>query len=316
MNKSLCALLSLIMILLAWTSASAVQGTEVPAVFMTTDISSAGLLAIYDALGREAAGENIAVKISTGEPGSNYLRVELIGDFIKSVNGSIVESNTAYGGQRAATAMHYQVAKDHGYTDIANVDILDEEGSMILPVVGGTQLEENYVGSHLANYDFLVVLSHFKGHAMGGFGGAIKNLSIGIASVEGKCLIHTAGNSHTSPWGGAQDPFLESMAEAAKSVVDYFGDGERALYISVMNRLSVDCDCDGNPAEPDMHDIGILASLDPVALDQACVDLVYSAPDGQSLIGRIESRNGVHTLEHAAKIGFGSRSYDLVSIDD
>ena len=283
---------------------------------MTTDISSAGLLAIYDALGREAAGENIAVKISTGEPGSNYLRVELIGDFIKSVNGSIVESNTAYGGQRAATAMHYQVAKDHGYTDIANVDILDEEGSMILPVVGGTQLEENYVGSHLANYDFLVVLSHFKGHAMGGFGGAIKNLSIGIASVEGKCLIHTAGNSHTSPWGGAQDPFLESMAEAAKSVVDYFGDGERALYISVMNRLSVDCDCDGNPAEPDMHDIGILASLDPVALDQACVDLVYSAPDGQSLIGRIESRNGVHTLEHAAKIGFGSRSYDLVSIDD
>ena len=285
MKKSLCALLSLIMILLAWTSASAVQGTEVPAVFMTTDISSAGLLAIYDALGREAAGENIAVKISTGEPGSNYLRVELIGDIIKSVNGSIVESNTAYGGQRAATAMHYQVAKDHGYTDIANVDILDEEGSMILPVVGGTQLEENYVGSHLANYDFLVVLSHFKGHAMGGF-------------------------------GGAQDPFLESMAEAAKSVVDYFGDGERALYISVMNRLSVDCDCDGNPAEPDMHDIGILASLDPVALDQACVDLVYSAPDGQSLIGRIESRNGVHTLEHAAKIGFGSRSYDLVSIDD
>ena len=316
MKKSLCALLSLIMILLAWTSVSAVQGTEVPAVFMTTDISSAGLLAIYDALGREAAGENIAVKISTGEPGSNYLRVELIGDFIKSVNGSIVESNTAYGGQRAATAMHYQVAKDHGYTDIANVDILDEEGSMILPVVGGTQLEENYVGSHLANYDFLVVLSHFKGHAMGGFGGAIKYLSIGIASVEGKCLIHTAGNSHTSPWGGAQDPFLESMAEAAKSVVDYFGDGERALYISVMNRLSVDCDCDGNPAEPDMHDIGILASLDPVALDQACVDLVYSAPDGQSLIGRIESRNGVHTLEHAAKIGFGSRSYDLVSIDD
>lgn len=314
--KKICTLLLALVCVFSMTGIVEAEGTDAPAVYMTTDISAQGLMRVYEALGREAQGEHVAVKISTGEPGSNYLRVELIGDFVQSVSGAIVENNTAYGGQRAATAMHYQVAKDHGYTDIANVDILDEEGSMVLPVQGGTQLTENYVGSHLQNYDFLVVLSHFKGHAMGGFGGALKNLSIGCASVEGKCLIHTAGRSRTSPWGGEQDPFLESMAEAAKSVVDYFGDGERALYINVMNRLSVDCDCDGNPSEPDMHDIGILASLDPVALDQACVDLVYAAPDGQSLIQRIESRNGIHTVEHAEAIGLGSRTYELVSLDD
>ena len=186
---------------------------------------------------------------------------------------------------------------------------------MTLPVVGGTVLTENYVGAHLQNYDFLVVLSHFKGHAMGGFGGALKNLSIGCASSEGKAWIHSGGTGGNM-WSGEQNAFLEAMAEAAKSVVDYFGGGERTLYINVMNRLSVDCDCDGSPAEPDMHDIGILASLDPVALDQACIDLVYSAPDGASLIRRIESRNGIHILEHAAEIGFGSRSYTLVTIDE
>ena len=191
---------------------------------------------------------------------------------------------------------------------------MDENGSMTLPVTGGTVLTENYVGANLQNYDFLVVLSHFKGHAMAGFGGAIKNLSIGCASSEGKAWIHSGGTGG-SMWGGEQDAFLEAMAEAAKSVVDYFGNGERALYINVMNRLSVDCDCDGNPAEPDMHDIGILASLDPVALDQACIDLVYGAPDGGSLIQRIESRNGLHTLEHTQDIGFGSRNYTLVYID-
>ncbi|MDO4548224.1 MAG: DUF362 domain-containing protein [Clostridia bacterium] len=297
------------------SAAASAEPSEAPVVYMTSDISSQGLMAIYEALGREVAGENVAVKISTGEPGSNYLRVELIGDFVQAVNGSIVECNTAYGGQRASTAMHYQVAEDHGYTAIANVDIMDENGSMTLPVTGGTVLTENYVGANLANYDFLVVLSHFKGHAMAGFGGAIKNLSIGCASSEGKSWIHSGGTSMTSPWGGEQDAFLEAMAEAANSVVDYFGNGENAIYINVMNRLSVDCDCDGNPAEPDMHDIGILASLDPVALDQACVDLVYAAEDGDSLIQRMESRNGIHTLEHAAEIGFGSREYNLVSID-
>lgn len=292
------------------------QTAGAPVVYFTNDLSSDGLLAAYLALEREAKGENVAVKISTGETGSNYLRPELIGELVKRVNGTIVENNTAYGGQRASTARHYQLAKDHGYTDIAKVDILDENGSMTLPVSGGTRLTENYVGAKTADYDFLVVLSHFKGHAMGGFGGALKNLSIGCASAEGKAWIHSGGTSTRNLWGGEQDAFLEAMAEAAKSVVDYFGDGERCLYINVMNRLSVDCDCNGRPAEPDMHDIGILASLDPVALDQACVDLVYASPDGASLIRRIESRNGSHTLEHAEVIGFGSRAYTLIGLDE
>ncbi|MBD5384523.1 MAG: DUF362 domain-containing protein [Ruminococcaceae bacterium] len=286
-----------------------------PVVYMTTDISPEGLQAVYDALGWSPAGK-LAVKLSTGEPpASNYLRPELIGDLVKSLGGTIVECNTAYGGSRAETAMHYQVAKDHGFTDIAEFQILDEDGSMTLPVTGGSQLSENYVGAHFGDYDCYLVLSHFKGHAMAGFGGAIKNISIGLGSSEGKSWIHSAGSSRTNPWGGAQDPFLESMAEAGKSVSDYLGNGERIVYINVMNRLSVDCDCDGNPSEPDMHDIGILASTDPVAVDQACIDLVYSAEDGGSLVKRIESRNGLHTLEHAAEIGLGSREYSLVSVD-
>lgn len=284
-----------------------------PTVYMSTDISPEGLMAIYEALGASPSG-NIAVKLSTGEPGSNYLRPELIGDLVQSFeNPTIVECNTAYGGQRASTAMHYQVAEDHGYTALADVDIMDEEGSMTLPVEGGTNLTENYVGSHFENYDYFVVLSHFKGHSMAGYGGAIKNISIGIASADGKAHIHSGGTGG-SMWGGDQDAFLESMAEAGKSVADYL-DGN-ILYINVMNRLSVDCDCDGNPAEPDMHDIGILASFDPVAVDQACIDLVYAAEDGGSLVERIESRNGLHTLEHAEDIGLGSREYQLVSIDE
>ena len=312
MKKALCMLL--LMALCPLSAFAETTGEMPPAVYMTTEITPEGLMAVYEALGRQAQGENVAVKISTGETGSNYLRPELIGEFVQAVGGTIVECNTAYGGQRASTAMHYQLAEDHGYTAIADVDIMDENGSITLPVTGGTVLTENYVGANLQNYDFLVVLSHFKGHAMAGFGGAIKNLSIGCASSEGKAWIHSGGTGG-SMWGGEQDAFLEAMAEAAKSVVDYFGNGERALYINVMNRLSVDCDCDGNPAEPDMHDIGILASLDPVALDQACIDLVYGAPDGGSLIQRIESRNGLHTLEHTQDIGFGSRNYTLVNID-
>ena len=284
-----------------------------PTVYMTTDISAQGLMAVYEALGAELPEGDIAVKISTGEPGSNYLRPELIGDLVQAVNGTIVECNTAYGGQRANTAYHLQVAEDHGYTAIADVDIMDADGSMTLPVTGGTRLTENYVGAHFANYEYCIVLSHFKGHAMAGFGGAIKNTSIGIASSDGKAHIHSGGTGG-SMWGGDQDAFLQSMAEAAKSVSDYMGG--RMLYINVMNRLSVDCDCDGSPAEPDMHDIGILASSDPVAVDQACIDLVYSAGDGDSLVQRIESRNGLLTLEHADEIGLGSRTYKLVSIDE
>ena len=291
------------------------DATSDTVVYFTSDISPEAMVAAYDALGTGLTGENIAVKLSTGEPpASNYLDPDLIVDLVQQVKGTIVENNTAYGGQRSGTAMHYQVAEDHGFTDIADFVVLDEDGSTSLPVEGGTQLTENLVGAHFPEYDGYLVLSHFKGHAMAGFGGAIKNISIGMASQEGKCLIHTAGESHTSPWGGEQDPFTESMAEAGKSVVDAL-DGN-ILYVSVMNHLSIDCDCDGNPAEPDMHDIGILASTDPVALDQACVDLVYASQDDtESLIDRMESRNAVHVLEHGEDIGLGSRTYQMVSID-
>ena len=289
-----------------------------PAVYFTKDISPAGLMAIYEHLGRTAQGR-VAVKLSTGEAGNtHYLSPALIGELVKKVDGTIVECNTAYGGSRASTAMHRQVAEDHGFTKIAKVDIMDEEGEVSLPVTGNgiKHLKEDVVGSHFKDYDFMLVLTHFKGHAMGGFGGALKNISIGIASSRGKVIIHTAGTKDSgSIWYDKQDDFLESMAEAAKAVSDSLGNGKRIMYISVMNHLSVDCDCDGNPAAPDMHDIGILGSLDPVALDQACVDLVYKAPDGASLIKRMESRHGIHTVEHAAEIGLGSREYEFVSID-
>ncbi|HNT26499.1 MAG TPA: DUF362 domain-containing protein [Anaerolineales bacterium] len=283
------------------------------AVYMTTAISAAGLLKIYQTLGRAAQGR-VAVKISSGEPGGHhFLSPDLIAPLVKEVNGTIVECNTAYGGGRANTAAHERVMEAHGFAAIAPVDIMDADGTMNLPITGGKHLKEDVVGSHFANYDFMLNLAHFKGHAMGGFGGVIKNMSIGIASTAGKCLIHTAGASSTSPWGGDQDSFLESMAEAAKGVADYLG--ENILYINVMNNLSVDCDCDSSPAAPTMKDIGILASLDPVALDQACVDLVYAAPDSKDLIARMESLNGIHTLEHGEAIGLGSRKYELISID-
>lgn len=287
---------------------------EEPIVYMTTDISPEGLKAVYDALGWTPEGD-VGVKLSTGEPPrSNYLNPELIKDLIQSINGTIVECNTAYGGSRIETEMHMQVAKDHGFTDIATVDILDAEGSMSLPVVGGTHLQEDLVGSHFANYDSYLVLSHFKGHEMAGYGGAIKNISIGFGSSEGKCLIHTAGKSNTSMWGGVQDHFLESMGEAGKAVADSLGD--KIVYINVMNRLSIDCDCNGYPKEPDIHDIGILASTDPVALDQACIDLIYAAEGSESFIKRVEFKNGLHTLEYAEQIGLGYRLYELVSVDD
>jgi uncharacterized Fe-S center protein len=282
-------------------------------VYFTSDISPAGLMAVYNALGQRPSGR-IAVKITTGEPpNSNYLRPALIQDLVHSVNGTLVESNTVYGGPRASTAAHKQPAKDHGYTAIANVDILDENGSISLPVQGGTILQENFVGANFKNYDYYIVLSHFKGHSMSGLGGAIKNISIGIASSEGKAWIHTGGKSKRIYWDGDQNAFLDAMAEAGKSVVDSLNGN--ILYINVMNRLSVDCDCSGNPAEPDMHDIGILSSIDPVALDQACVNLVYAAPDGNSLIERMESRNGIRTINHGAEIGLGSKMYELVRLN-
>lgn len=289
---------------------------EPAAVYFTSDISPEGMMKVYEHLNWRPEG-NVAVKLSTGEPpASNYLDPDLIKDLVQAVNGTIVECNTAYGGSRTETAMHRQVAEDHGFTEIAELDILDEEGSMTLPVEGGSRLQENLVGSHFKNYDSYLVLSHFKGHAMAGFGGAIKNISIGLGSKEGKCLIHTSGESHTSMMGGEQKGFTESMAEAGKSVSDYLENGKRIVYVNVLNNISIDCDCDGNPAEPDIHDIGIVASTDPVAIDQACIDLAFAAEGSEALQKRVNERMGLHTLEHAEEIGLGMRTYELVNIDE
>ena len=289
--------------------------TETATVYFTTDINPAGLMAVYEALGANPTG-NIAIKVTTGEPpNSNYLRETLIGDFTRFINGTIVECNTAYGGSRASDAMHIQVAKDHEFFNMTSkgFDLQDAGGrSISLPVSGGEVLTENYVGATFPNYDYYIVLSHFKGHGMAGLGGAIKNISIGIASSEGKVWIHTGGTRRQGNIQGDQTAFLKSMAEAGKSVVDSLKGN--ILYINVMNRLSVSCDCSGNPREPDMHDIGILASFDPVAIDQACVDLVAAAPDGRSLLNQINSRNGTLTIDHGEKIGLGSKTYELIRL--
>lgn len=290
-----------------------------PKVYFFKEISSDNLVKIYEALGREAKGK-VAVKLSTGEPGGhNFLQPSLIKALVQKVNGTIVECNTAYGGGRADTESHLKAAADHGFTAIAPVVIMDAEGEVELPVDGGKHLKFDIVGNDFLNYDFTIILSHFKGHAMGGFGGAIKNMSIGIASSNGKAWIHSAGKTRVpaEAWKNLpeQDDFLESMAEAAKAVADHCGD--RILYISVANNLSVDCDCDASPEEPRMGDIGILASLDPVALDRACTDLVRSSEDPGKvhLIERIDSRHGMHTLDHAEALGMGSQKYELVTLD-
>lgn len=293
---------------------------DAPVVYFMKNITPENLVKVYDATGWKPTGK-VGVKMSTGEPpASNYLRPELIKNLVQKVNGTIVECNTAYGGKRSSNAIHKQVVKDHGFLSIAKFDLLDEDGSISIPVKGGKYLREDYVGSHFTNYDSYLVLTHFKGHAMGGFGGAIKNLSIGFGSgtstgKSGKAWIHSGGKSVSNPWGGNQNDFLCSMAEAAKGVDDYMKN--HIVYVNVMNRLSVDCDCDGNPAAPDMHDIGVLASTDPLAIDQACIDLVYSAKDSGSLIERIESRGGLTQLDHGAEIGLGSgsRNYRLVVLE-
>ena len=290
-------------------------------VYMTKDISPEGLQKMYEALGASPEGK-VAIKLSTGEAGNpNHLDPNLIKDLVQSVNGTIVECNTAYSGsKRADTAMHMEVAKEHGFTDIADVDIMDRDGYMTIPVEGGKNLQENWVGQNLANYDYVIVLTHFKGHPMAGFGGALKNISIGIASSEGKVRIHSGGKLKKptitlAAYTTNQDVFTESMAEAAKSVSDYEDHGKKMIYISVMNNMSVDCDCVSDPAAVDMHDIGILASTDPVALDQACIDQVFLAPDSNSLQERILSKNGLHILKHAEEIGFGNRAYELIDMD-
>ena len=278
-------------------------------VYFISEITPESLVKVYQQLHWEPKGK-VGVKMSTGESAkSNHLRPEMIKDLVHAVNGTIVECNTAYGGSRATTEKHWKVIEERGFKTVADVDILDAEGSMSLPV-DGKNLKEDFVGSHFANYDSYLVLSHFKGHAMGGFGGAIKNLSIGFGSSEGKLWIHSAGRSKTQWLDDKQDEFLESMAEAAKAVTD----AKPMVYVSVMNRLSVDCDCDGNPAEPDMHDIGVLASTDPLAIDQAAIDIVYAMPDKDSLVKRIERQNGLHTLDHAEAMKLGHRDYKLVVV--
>ena len=290
---------------------AAKKGT--PNVYFTKNITPKGLMAVYNALGRKATGK-VAVKLTVGEPGDTYyLSPKLIKDLVLSVKGTFVDCNTAYGGKRTETAMHLQVAKDHGFTAYSSMDIMDSDGSISLPVKSGKHIKEDMVGSHYKNYDSVIVLSHFKGHEIAGFGGAIKNMSIGIAAQKGKSWIHSAGTSTLAGVLAGQDDFLESMAEAAKAVADYSGD--HIMYINVMNNLSIDCDCVADPAAPEMKDVGILASLDPVALDKACVDKVYAAPDGKALQARIESKDGKHTLDYAEQIGLGSKKYKLVDID-
>ncbi len=299
---------------------AAVKSGKASVVYMTKEISPESLVRIYKVLGFEPVGKT-AVKISTGESSrSNHLRPALIKDLVQSVNGTIVECNTAYGGNRATTVLHWQQIKQRGYTDIAPVDIMDKDGDMEIPVrVKNGNISADLVGKHLDYYDSLICLAHFKGHAMAGYGGAIKNMSIGCASSAGKLRIHTAGHSDTQ-WGagGTQDGFLESMAEATTAVIDRFKG--RVVYINVMNNMSIDCDCDGNPSKPTIHDMGILASYDPVALDQACLDLVFNheaEPDEntRTFIDRVNDRNGLHTLEYAEKIGLGSRKYKIKTID-
>lgn len=304
----------------AKNSKSAAEKDTAAKVYFIKEINSENLMKVYEALGRKATGKNVAVKLSTGEPGNNnYLKPALIKDLVQDVNGTIIECNTAYGGGRANTESHLKAAADHGFTTIAKVDIMDADGETSLPVKGGKHLKEDFVGKNYLNYDFTVVLSHFKGHPMGGFGGAIKNISIDIASSQGKAWIHSAGKSKSlaDVWNNLppQNDFLESMAEAAKAITEYCGD--KILYINVANNLSVDCDCVATPEDPKMGDIGILASLDPVALDRACVDLVRASKDHGKihLIERIDSRNGMHTLDHAEQLGMGSQKYELVTLE-
>lgn len=290
-------------------------------VYFTKEITSESLVRIYEKLSKEKnlVGK-IGVKISTGEKGgNNYLHPEFIKDLVDKISGTIVECNTAYGGSRQDPKDHWKTIEEHGFTKYFNVDIMDEEGEFNIPTrEGSVHLKEDIVGDHLKNYDSILMLSHFKGHAMGGFGGALKNMSIGVASTNGKLNIHSAGKSlnQEEVWSHlpAQDDFLESMAEACSAVVDYMKDN--IIYINVANRLSVDCDCDSNPDEPEMGDIGIFASVDPVALDQACYDAVKNSsdPGKAALIERMDSRHAIRTVEHANELGLGSREYEIEEI--
>lgn len=284
-------------------------------VYFSRTITPEKVLELYQLLNKKLSGR-VAVKVHSGETGNqNFLRPEFWKPLIDYVGGTVVECNTAYEGTRNTTEKHQKTIQEHGWNSYFEVDIMDGEGpDMILPIENGKIIQENYVGKNLANYDSLLVLSHFKGHPMGGYGGALKQLSIGVASSFGKAYIHGAGKPEEM-WTADHDSFLEAMADAAESVVTHFH-GE-AVYVNVMKNMSVDCDCCAVAEDPCMEDIGILVSLDPIAIDQACLDLVYAAADdpGQAhLLERIESRNGVHTIEAAAALGYGSREYELTEV--
>lgn len=315
----------------ARTQEFAVNDCDTATVYFIKEVNAENLLRIYEALG-VTAGNNVAVKISTGEAGGhNYLKPELIGGLVSSVNGTIVECNTAYPGKRNTTKAHLQTIEDHGFTRIAKVDIMDSEGDMVIPVVDTTWILYDRVGSHLADYDFMINLAHFKGHAMGGFGGVLKNASIGVASAAGKAYIHSAGKTENtvSMWMNLpkdwnkkpenNDPFIEAMASAAQGVHNYFCARKGIVYIDVMNNMSIDCDCDSHPADPLLKDRGIMASTDPVALDKACLDLVFGivpseGDDNGPLLERIRERHGTHIVEYAEKIGLGTTKYKLIEL--
>lgn len=283
-------------------------------VYFSKDISAEKVLELYKLLGKELKG-NVAIKVHSGERGNqNFLKPDFWKPIIEYVNGTVVECNTAYEGARNTTERHEKLMEEHGWTKDFFVDILDSEGlDLVLPIRNGKNIKENYVGKNIVNYDSMLVLSHFKGHPMGGYGGAIKQLSIGVASSYGKGYIHGVGNPDNF-WTSDHDQFLESMAEAASSVIDFFK-GE-IVYINVMKNMSVDCDCCAKAEDPCIADIGVLASTDPIAIDQACIDLVYacSDPGKPHLIERIESRNGIHTIERAEELGYGSRDYELIEV--
>ena len=287
-----------------------------PKVYFSRTITPEKVLELYKLLGKELPGK-VALKVHSGEKGNqNFLGPDFWKPLIDVTGGTIVECNTAYAGQRDTTEKHLELFKYHGWSEMYDVDLLDAEGpDMVLEVKNYKQIDKNYVGKNLANYDSLLVLSHFKGHPMGGYGGALKQLSIGIGSSFGKAYIHGAGEPEKI-WTQDRTKFLEAMADAAGSVVEYFG--ENAAYVNVMKNMSVDCDCVAKAEDPCMKDIGILVSTDPIAIDQACIDLVYAATDdpGQAhLLERIESRRGVYTIEASAALGFGNREYELVEVE-
>ena len=301
------------------------DSVQVAKVYFTKEITPESLVKIYEALGVEPKG-NVAVKISTGESAESYnLSPELIKNLVQKVNGTLVESNTAYPGNRNTTEAHLKAAEERGYTAIAPVDIMDSEGDLKIPVNDTTWIKYDIVGSHLPNYDFMINLAHFKGHQMGGFGGVLKNSSIGVASTAGKTYIHSAGRTedweHFWEYTDNQDGFIESMAAAAQGVHDYFKQpGKDIVYIDVMNNMSIDCDCNGHPTEPGLKDMGILASTDPVALDKAALDLVFNhesveGDDAQPMIDRIKKLHGTHIIDHAEKIGLGTTKYEIINVE-